>query len=256
MMKTLTSNPHFRAVDLDMSPIADLSSFSRTDEPAVFIDLLQDTVSETQARDIALSLPDHYKAIYLNKEIPLIKTRLQETLQLHLAAELLNPLMNELCSAMDLFFRLTLDEKPLVSLRVVTAEYVAKEYPSVSQYYHRDAAAMTLTKCFYGEGAIYLREKNTRRDYFQENSIALNDADAAYDDADCQVVPPMKWVLLKGEMYEGIDSRNQAVINIVLGEKSHFRDFAKGKGLIHKGGRFIDTDRRLVFTISTYKTEF
>ncbi|KIH83613.1 hypothetical protein UCMB321_2739 [Pseudomonas batumici] len=57
-------------------------------------------------------------------------------------------------------------------------------------------------------------------------------------------------------MYEGIDSRNQAVINIVLGEKSHFRDFAKGKGLIHKGGRFIDTDRRLVFTISTYKTEF
>jgi hypothetical protein len=256
MMKAMASGLNFSATDLDMSPITDLANFSRVDDSAVLIDLLQRTVGEAQAHDIAMLLPDHYKAIYLRKDIAFIKANLQESLRAHLAPELLFSLMNELCSAMDLFSLLTRDEKPLVSFRVVTEEYVAKEYPSVSQYYHRDAAAMTLTKCFYGEGAIYIREKNTKRDYFEANSIALNDADAAYDDADFQVVPPSKWVLLKGEMYEGIDLRNQSVIDIVLGEKSQFRDFAKGKGLIHKGGRFIDTDRRLVFTLSTYKTEF
>jgi hypothetical protein len=256
MMKAMASGLNFSATDLDMSPITDLANFSRVDDSAVLIDLLQRTVGEAQAHDIAMLLPDHYKAIYLRKDIAFIKANLQESLRPHLAPELLLSLMNELCSAMDLFSLLTRDEKPLVSLRVVTEKYVAKEYPSVSQYYHRDAAAMTLTKCFYGEGAIYIREKNTKRDYFEANSIALNDADAAYDDADFQVVPPSKWVLLKGEMYEGIDSRNKSVIDIVLGEKSQFRDFAKGKGLIHKGGRFIDTDRRLVFTLSTYKTEF
>lgn len=256
MMTAMASNLHFSATDLDMSPITDLASFSRVDDSAVLIDLLQETVGEAQAHDIAMLLPDHYKAIYLRKDISFIKANLQESLRPHLAPDLLHSLMNELCSAMDLFSLLTRDEKPLVSFRVVTEEYVAKEYPSVSQYYHRDAAAMTLTKCFFGEGAIYIREKNTKRDYFLANSIALNDADAAYDDADFHVVPPSKWVLLKGEMYQGIDSRNQSVIDIILGEKSKFRDFAKGKGLIHKGGRFIDTDRRLVFTVSTYKTEF
>nr|WP_314525081.1 DUF1826 domain-containing protein [uncultured Pseudomonas sp.] len=256
MTKMIASNPHFSATDLDMSPFADLSSFSRADDSAVLIDLLHVTVTEAQAHDIAMLLPDHYKAIYLRKDISFIKAALQESLRVHLAPELLYSLITELCSAMDLFSRLTRDEQPLVSLRVVTEEYVTKEYPSVSQYYHRDAAAMTLTKCFYGEGAIYIRERNTKRDYFQVNSIALNDADAAYDDADYHVVPPSKWVLLKGEMYEGMDSRNQSVIDIVLGENSQFTDFSKGKGLIHKGGRFLDTDRRLVFTLSTYKTEF
>ncbi|MBC3365819.1 DUF1826 domain-containing protein [Pseudomonas sp. SWRI154] len=256
MTKETDSNPHFSIADSDMSPITDLSSFNCAEHSAILIDLLQDAVSKAQASDIATSLPDDYKAIYLRKEITFIKTALQESLRPHLVPELLRSLMNELCSAMDLFYRLTRDEKPLASMRVVTQEYITKEYPSVSQYYHRDAAAMTLTKCFYGEGAIYIREKNTKRDYFQANSIALNDADAAYDKTDFHVVPPTKWILLKGEMYEGIDSRNQSVIDIVLGKNSKFTDFAKGKGLIHKGGRFIDTDRRLVFTLSTYKTEF
>lgn len=256
MTGPMASKPHFSATDLDMSPLADLSSFIRADDSAVLIDLLQGTVSEAQAADIAMLLPDYYKAIYLRKDIAFTKAALQESLQPYLAPVLLHSLMKELCVAMDIFFQLTRDERPLVSLRVVTEEYVTKEYPSVSQYYHRDAAAMTLTKCFYGEGAIYIREKNTKRDYFQANSIALSDADAAYDDTDYHVVPPLKWVLLKGEMYEGIDARNSSVIDIVLGKNSHYTDFSKGKGLIHKGGRFLNTDRRLVFTLSTYKTEF
>jgi hypothetical protein len=255
-MKAMASHLRCRATDLDMLPIADLDSFSRAEDSAVLIDLFHETVGEAQAHDIAMSLPDCYRAIYLRKDIAFVKADLQESLQLHLGPELLHSLLSELYCAMNLFYLLTQDEKPLVSLRVVTEEYVAKEYPSVSQYYHRDAAAMTLTKCFYGEGAIYIREKNTKRDYFKVNSIALHDVDAAYDDTDFNVVPPSKWLLLKGEMYKGIDSRNQTVIDIVLGKKSHFTDFAKGKGLIHKGGRFINTDRRLVFTLSTYKTDF
>lgn len=256
MAKAIDLNPHFSATDLDMSPITDLSNFSSAEDSAILIDLFQDAVIRAQANDIAMSLPDDYKAIYLRKNITFIKNALQESLRPHLAPELLRSLMNELCSAINLFYRLTRDESPLVSMRMVTQEYVTKEYPSVSQYYHRDAAAMTLTKCFYGEGAIYIREENTKRGYFQANSIALNDTDAAYDKTDFHVVPPTKWILLKGEMYEGIDSRNQSVIDIVLGENSKFTAFSKGKGLIHKGGRFIDTDRRLVFTLSTYKTEF
>lgn len=256
MTKSIDPNPHFSVTDMDMSPITDLSSFSCAEDSAILIDLVQDTVSKAQANDIAMSLPDDYKAIYLRKDITSIKNALQESLRPYLAPELLRSLMNELCCAMNLFYQITRDENPLASMRVVTQEYIAKEYPSVSQYYHRDAAAMTLTKCFYGEGAIYIREENTQRGYFQTNSIALNDTDAAYDKTDFHVVPPTKWILLKGEMYEGIDSRNQSVIDIVLGENSKFTEFSKGKGLIHKGGRFIDADRRLVFTLSTYKTEF
>jgi len=255
-MGILESNNSVQVFSLDLLPVPDLSGFSKSTDPAVLIDLIQEKVTDCQARDVALSLPDNYKAIFLRKDTSFIKEGLKRSLSEHLQPELLGALLNELYLAINLFGSITLDEKPLVSLRVVTAEYVEKEHPSVSKYYHRDAAALTLTKCFYGEGAIYLREQNTNRTYFNVNSIALNDRDAAYDDADCQVVPQSKWILLKGEMYKGIDARNQAVVDIVLGEGAQFKDFAKGNGLIHKGGRFIDTDRRLVFTISSYKTEF
>ncbi|AZF30316.1 hypothetical protein C4J89_0825 [Pseudomonas sp. R4-35-07] len=133
MVKVMASNLHFSATDLDMLPITDLASFSRVDDSAVLIDLLQDTVGESQAHDIAMLLPDHYKAIYLRKDIVFIKANLQESLRPHLAPELLHSLMNELCSAMDLFSLLTRDEKPLVSLRMVTEEYVARSIrPSAS----------------------------------------------------------------------------------------------------------------------------
>ncbi|MCP1446317.1 hypothetical protein J3D54_005449 [Pseudomonas sp. GGS8] len=255
-MKTLALNNIVQVFNLDLLPVSDLSGFSQNNDPAVLIDLVAEKISNDRARDIALSLPDSYKAIFLRKDVAFIKDGLKRSLSEHLNPALLDPLLNELYLAIDLFGAITYDEKPLVSLRVVTSEYVEKEHPSVSKFYHRDAAALTLTKCFYGEGAIYLREQNTNRTYFDENSIALNDADAAIDDADCQVVPQSNWILLKGEMYKGIDARNQAVVDIVLGEGAKFKDFAKGIGLIHKGGRFIDTERRLVFTISTYKTEF
>lgn len=255
-MKTLALNNTVQVFNLDLLPVSDLSGFSQNNDPAVLIDLEPGKISNDQARDIALSLPDNYKAIFLRKDVAVIKDGLKCSLSEHLNPELLGALLDELYLAIDLFGTITYDEKPLVSLRVVTSEYVEKEHPSVSKFYHRDAAALTLTKCFYGEGAIYLREQNTNRTYFDENSIALNDADAAFDEADCRVVPQSSWILLKGEMYKGIDARNQAVVDIVLGEGARFKDFAKGIGLIHKGGRFIDTDRRLVFTISTYKTEF
>lgn len=236
MVKQLALNTEFSVLDLEMSPIKDLSSFNRNTESAVFIDFMRETISEADAREICTSLPDNYKAIFLRKNIGAIETGLQESLNQYLSRQRSTALLTELYSAINLFSDITGDAQPLVSLRVVTAEYVEKEYPSVSKYYHRDAAALTLTKCFYGEGAIYLREDNIRRDYFRLNSIALSDSDAAYDYEDFRVVPPTKWILLKGEMYQGIDSRNQAVVDIVLGQGAVFKDYAKGMGLVHKGG--------------------
>jgi len=245
----------FNVYDLDSSPVHDFHKFTSSDHAGLLIDFKENSLNDAQVKVLGLTLPGDYKEIYLGQHKLHVIPKLRSSLSLYLAQELLIEVMNEIEMALAFFGMVTSDKTPLISMRMVTPQYVESEFPSVSQYYHRDASALTLTKCFYGEGAHYLREDNTRREFFSKNSIALDDSLAMVNQDDFCEVPQGNWILLKGEMYAGIDSRNQNVVDAVLGKNAIFNNFAKGRGLIHKGGGFSKTDRRLVFTISTYRTE-
>lgn len=234
----------------------DLRCFLTSPEPALFIDVGPKAISENLARTLTYCLPTTYKIHFKGRHISVVVEELAASLSEHVPQAVLDPFMEEVTFCLHLFRELTNDETPLVSLRVVDEEYVKKEHPSVSNLYHRDASAITLTKCFFGEGVIYLDNDNVRREFFETESIALSDDLAAINPDDYHITPDGSWVLLKGEMYNGMDARNMSVVNFVLGKDAQFSDYGKGRGLIHKGGRFTKSDRRLVFTVSTYKTEF
>ncbi|WP_350307477.1 hypothetical protein [Photorhabdus viridis] len=238
------------------SLVKDLKNFPINNDSAILIDPGDKKVNKITTSKLANNLPSDYKIHFIKKNKNEILNGIDKSISSYLDSDSVGDFLFELKAAFFLFESITGDYNPLVSLRVVTQHYIKEEYPSVSELYHRDAAALTLTKCFYGEGAIYIKNDNVKRDFFSENSIAFKDSDATYNPDDYHIVPDNFWLFLKGEMYKGIDKRNQAVFDFILGENAEFKEYFKGKGLIHKGGRFHKTSKRIVFTISTYKTEY
>ncbi|MCK6600138.1 MAG: hypothetical protein L6Q37_17370 [Bdellovibrionaceae bacterium] len=240
-----------------------LKKFPKTNTQVLFIDPGSKACSQEELKPLIEALPDDYK-IHIPEEYKKdgsnysdISQKIEKDLLIHSQnPELSKKLALEVAEAVNAFYSITQDLHPLASLRIVTEEYVKKEYPSVSQLYHRDSTSLTLTKCFYGNGAVYTTEDNINRNFFTTNSIATEDRFAVFDPSIEIEVKEKIWVLLKGEMWKGIDIRSQSLFDYVLGENARIKDYSKGIGFIHKGGYFNKSKKRLVFTISTWKTDF
>lgn len=207
-------------------------------------------------KQIAMSLPQDYCIHVINEGgfsivnkiySSLVKYINDETILCNFIYEL-TLAVNSLASAISIDFN-------LASLRVVDEKYIEKERPSVSNFYHRDSSSLTLTKTFYGEGALYLDKSNVNREFFVGNSIATHDSLAMIDPKKFEVLNDGMWLLLKGEIGKSIDPRNKEFVDFIRGGDTDYQDMFLGKGLIHRGGRFVDTPIRLVFTFSSYTTK-
>ncbi|WP_428510407.1 hypothetical protein [Roseateles sp.] len=244
---------------------ADLSEIARFPgalDPAVFIRDFASSCSQDQAAALVSRLPANYQ-LYLPQKYqreqgafhgdyaPVVASHLRDHGGDDEACDLI---AREIGEALSLFAELSGETAPLASLRVVTEDYLRREFPSVSEKYHRDSTALTITKCFFGDSIVYTDEANIRRDFFAGASIAPDDALAVFDTGIEHEVPDDTWVLLKGEMWQGIDSRSQELFDYVLGKGASFKDVFKGAGFIHKGGYFRRAPRRLVFTASSWNT--
>lgn len=248
---------------LNFEDLDKLIKFPLEQDQALFIDPGSSSCEQDELKPLVDALSDEYK-IHIPKDYKKNSTQYHEIAKI-IENDLidktnLTDLSRKLCTEIDhavkTFYKITNDISPLASFRIVTEEYVKKEYPSVSELYHRDSTSLTLTKCFYGSGAIYTTEENLKREFFISNSIATDDKLAVHDPSIEIEVEEKIWVLLKGEMWKGIDKRSQSLFDYVLGETADIKDFAKGSGFIHKGGKFKKSKKRFVFTISTWKTEF
>ena len=233
-----------------------LSSFVSGPESGLLIDFDASAVDNEILQNMDRVLPNDFLLQYLNLRIDESFSHLEKDLEQYMGQLTLRSVLAEVMLALALFYRVSLDESPFISLRVVTDQYLKNEHPSVSQYYHRDSAALTLTKTFVGKGACFIESDNVNRSFFEENSLAIDDHVAAYHPEQCRSVPDQKWLLLKGEIYQGMDERNMSFIKEVLGQGEEIKDCFKGQGLIHKGGDISKLERRLVFTVSSYHTKF
>jgi hypothetical protein len=245
-----------KTVRLDFEGSRRLTGFPADDSSGVLIDFGENTSNMAGVTRLVWALPDDYKLHIVSAPIEEVLPSISESLSGYTNGHEANAFLNELDVAIQLFEKITSERNPFVSLRIVTEEYLQQEHPSVSRHYHRDAATLTLTKCFSGEGAIYLDNDNVKRSYFDIESIASHDEYAAHDPEKFNVVPPGHWLLLKGEIYPGIDERNGSLFRFMLGEEVVFGNYNRGNGLIHKGGRLAPGDRRLVFNINTYRWQF
>jgi hypothetical protein len=242
-----------QTVHLDDSGVERLLGFPGGPDSGMVLDLGGMTSDMAAITRLVWALPDGYKIHFVSQPIAEATEGLAQSLREWGHEGDVDVLMREIETALGTFQEITSDGRPLVSLRIVTEEYLRKEYPSVSRHYHRDAATITLTKCFTGEGAIYLNEDNVKREFFGANSIAIEDAQAAHDPDVYGIVPPGAWLLLKGEVHPELDARNRKVFEYILGKGAELGEYNRGKALIHKGGRMIPGERRFVFTASTYK---
>ena len=245
-----------KTVRLDNEGTRRLAEFPTDESSAVLIDVGEHTSDMANVTSLVRSLPDDYKLHLVSSPVDEVLQSISASLAEFTYGHDASDFLNELDVAIQLFEEITGECNPFISLRIVTKEYLQQEHPSVSRYYHRDAATLTLTKCFAGEGAIYLDDDNVRRSYFDSESIATRDEDAAHDPGRFNVVPPGSWLLLKGEIYPEIDERNGGVFRFMLGEDVVFGNYNRGNGLIHKGGRLAPGDRRLVFNINTFRWHF
>ncbi|MBI0421299.1 DUF1826 domain-containing protein [Acinetobacter sp. ACIN00229] len=208
--------------------------------------------------DLTYALPHDFVFHFLHRDFTEFEKLLSDKLISSLSKEICEGaiirIVDELKYILSNFVLLTGNKRPIASLRVVTPEYLEKEKPSVSQYYHRDSTALTITKVYFGEGAIYVDNNNVRREYFSKNSIQkpnIKDIEILYDPLKIHTVPDGGVLLLKGEVYEDIDSRSRQLIDMFV-SVDEIPDFNRNNGLIHKGGGFVMGSRRLVFTSSTY----
>ncbi|OYQ77502.1 hypothetical protein B9T11_10105 [Wohlfahrtiimonas chitiniclastica] len=205
---------------------------------------------------LAMSLPNNYCIQIINEGGFSIINKIYLSLREHVQNEsVLNKFIYELTLAINCLAKIISVDFNLASLRIVNKEYVEKEYPSVSNMYHRDSSSLTLTKTFYGEGALYIENSNVNRDFFIHNSIAPHESLAMIESGKFKILDDGMWLLLKGEMSKSIDSRNKEFVQQIRGVDTNFDDMFLGTGLIHRGGRFINTSTRLVFTFSSYTTK-
>ncbi|MGS0740373.1 DUF1826 domain-containing protein [Glaciimonas sp. GG7] len=206
-------------------------------------------------RDLTYALPRDFSFHFLRRDYREFEAHLTQKLTQSLPAEVkATALINEVTSALSDFAQRTAVDHPLASLRVVTPEYLACESPSVSQYFHRDSTAVTITKVYFGEGAIYADNENVRREYFAKHSIQAPDVPdevVLYNPSKTHVVPDGSMLLLKGEVYEDIDARSRELIDMFV-PPDRILTFNRNNGFIHKGGGFSMGERRLVFTASVY----
>ncbi|QPE19168.1 hypothetical protein IMQ36_08810 [Providencia rettgeri] len=205
---------------------------------------------------IAMSLPQDYCIQIINEGGFSIINKIHGSLAQYINDKyILGNFIHELTLAIKSLASVISIDFNLASLRIVDEKYIEKEHPSVSNLYHRDSSSLTLTKTFYGEGALYLDESNVNREFFVDNSIATHDSLAMIDPKKFEVVGDGMWLLLKGEMGESIDPRNKEFVAHIRGGHTDYQDMFLGQGLIHRGGRFVDTPIRLVFTFSSYTTK-
>ncbi len=206
-------------------------------------------------RELTYALPEDFVFHFLRRDYHQYESRLKKKFLKHLPDSVdTSRIISETARIVRDFARCTKVNQLLVSLRVVTPQYLARESPSVSQYYHRDSTAVTITKVYFGEGAVYVDDDNVRRAYFAAHSIQapdVSDAEILYDPSKTHMVEDGAVLLLKGEVYPDIDARSREVIDLFL-SPDKIPDFNRGNGFIHKGGGFGMGDRRLVFTASVY----
>ena len=246
-----------------LDQLDDIRAFPHSSAPAILIDFEELNTTQESLSSLVRALPSDYTLHVVGTRAgePLIHYQRQcdivlSDLQRHVGdMDVLRNLDAEIRRSLELFHGVTKDSYPMISLRVVTDVYVKRESPSVSDKYHRDSTSLTLTKCFFGSGVIYTDEANVRRDFFRCHSIASSDEDAVLDTMIEYEVPDEMWVLLKGEIWCGIDSRSQALIDYILGPLAR-RDVFRGQAFIHKGGYLRKSPRRLVFNINSWKTDF
>lgn len=233
-------------------------------DSAILVDFQKWNTPQASLKELVDALPDDYTLHIVGTEggKPRIhygehRDIILSNLRRHVGPmPVLQKLSAEIGKSLELFYSVTEDTYPMVSLRIITREYLERESPSVSEKYHRDSTALTLTKCFFGGGAIYTDDANVRRDFFLRHSIAIRDEDAVLDVGREYEVPDERWVLLKGEIWKGIDTRSQSLIDYILGPQPCLLDSFKGRGFIHKGGSFRYSSRRLVFNINSWRTDF
>jgi len=141
------------------------------------------------------------------------------------------------------------------SLRKVTPDYILKHSPSVSDCFHRDGACYTFTRTFYGPGVEWVDNKFIDRDYFRKHSIQrFNGDDSAFKEKNIPYnqVGENESIILKGETYEGIDSRTVDFISHFIGMNS-VPNFNQDNGLIHRGSSETSIDFRVVLTINIFE---
>lgn len=214
----------------------------------------EDLLSPADCRRLTYDLPADFVFHHVRKPIGELRARMAEKILKRLPGRSdVQSIVEEVVWLCEQFSYLTNVDQPIVSLRVVTPDYLARESPSVSQYFHRDSTALTITKVFYGDGAMYVENEDVNRSFFDEQSIQQPETadEEVVAPAGIKTVPQGAVLLLKGEVYPEIDKRSRAVIDLFV-PPGEIKSFNKGNGFIHKGGGFSQGDRRLVFTCSVY----
>ncbi|MDQ3287635.1 MAG: DUF1826 domain-containing protein [Pseudomonadota bacterium] len=216
---------------------------------------IPELLQSEDCREIAYALPSTFVFHFLRKDWSGFESSLTRKLRKALDTDVdTDGLVAETSMWVRAIAECTGADQPLASLRIVTPEYLERESPSVSRYFHRDSTAVTVTKVYFGEGAVYAENENVRREYFSTRSIQspdVPDEEILFDPHDTHVVEDGAAVLLKGEVYPDIDARSREVIDMFV-PPDRIPDFNRGNGFIHKGGGFGMGDRRLVFTASIY----
>ncbi|VWB99134.1 hypothetical protein BLA23254_04718 [Burkholderia lata] len=244
--------------------VGEICALPHTSDSAILIDFQEWNTPQAALQALVEALPDDYTLHIVGTEggKRLVhygehRDRILSDLRRHVGSlPVLQQLSAEIDKSLELFHAVTDDAYPMISLRIITQGYLERESPSVSEKYHRDSTSLTLTKCFFGSGAVYTDDANVRRDFFLRHSIAVRDEDAVLDTTREYTVPDERWVLLKGEIWQGIDARSQSLIDYILGPRSSPLDAFKGRGFIHKGGCLRYSSRRLVFNLNSWKTDF
>lgn len=201
--------------------------------------------------------PTDYQFWSINKKNDAVQIRLAESIASVLADEtcLSERLMRHIMRLFNFFCEVSGDTEPFISLRVVSANYLKLNYPSVSCCYHRDTAAMTLFQTLYGKGMEWLPNQSVNRAMFENTAIAdIDDIVTITQNEDCRSLATSIVGILKGEVDpKNIDERQCEFIRHFIPE-NEINAYNVGNGLIHRGPLLNDTEMRLVLTITTVRT--
>lgn len=234
--------------------------------PVAFSRALQDSgvnlaftqVKNELAEELAASIRPGYQLWFHGRDL----CRLPDAVEASFAdlgpsrTSLLIRLRDQVVDHARFFAEVSGDERPFVSLRVVSAEYFQDDEPSVSREFHRDAATLTLFRAFAGDGPEWLENDAVRRRAFEEDSIQ-------------QLDRPQRWYvrgsgsihrtssstlgILKGELDpDHIDERCLEFVTSFI-ERDEIPRYNVGKSLIHRGPPLAAGSRRLLLTVTSVR---